>query len=262
MNAQDIEAPHSICVGGVLLARAGDILTEAEKRQRVSLELLRQAAMEAGLLSSSDPAPQDGVLSEAAADAIDHYLSARVTGTEPDEAACRRYHAAHAGRYRLGERARVRHILFGVVPGLDIQALRHRAEQTLIDVRSLAQSFDEAARALSNCPSGARGGDLGWLCADDCVPEFAQAVFARDSIQGPVGVLPTLVHSRLGLHVVEVLEREPGTPLPFEAVREAVAQSLRQQSWLTAVHRAVRDLAASTPITGFQLEGSGNTLVQ
>ena len=37
-----------------------------------------------------------------------------------------------------------------------------------------------------------------------------------------VGVLPRLVHSRFGLHVVEVLAREGGTAQAFESVRGAV----------------------------------------
>jgi hypothetical protein len=43
-----------------------------------------------------------------------------------------------------------------------------------------------------------------------------------------------LVHSRFGLHVVEVLEREPGVAQPFEPARSAVALSLRQQAYVTA----------------------------
>ena len=44
---------------------------------------------------------------------------------EPSEEACRRHHAAHAASYRVGERANVRHILFAVTPGVDVNALRH-----------------------------------------------------------------------------------------------------------------------------------------
>ena len=37
-----------------------------------------------------------------------------------------------------------------------------------------------------------------------------------------IGVLARLVHSRFGLHVVEVLARDGGQQLAFEAVRPAV----------------------------------------
>ena len=58
-------------VGEVLLADDAASLTEAECRQRASLELLRQAAIDAGLLAVDDPQPVDGVMTEAAAEAID-----------------------------------------------------------------------------------------------------------------------------------------------------------------------------------------------
>jgi hypothetical protein len=69
------------------------------------------------------------------------------------------------------------------------------------------------------------GGALGWLTADDCAPEFAREIFGKPE----VGVLPRLVHSRFGLHVVEVLAREPGLDPAFEAVKSAVAQGLRSR---------------------------------
>ena len=101
-------------VGEVLLADDTANLTETECRQRASLELLRQAAMEAGLLSTDDPQPVDGVMSEAAAEAIDQWLAQNLRVPEPDEASCRRHHAAHTSHYAIGERVQARHILFAV----------------------------------------------------------------------------------------------------------------------------------------------------
>src|SRR5690606_23445156 len=100
-----------------------------------------------------------------------------------------------------GERARLRHVLFAVTPGLDVRALRLRAEALLLELRCADDGgarFAEAARHWSNCPTGAQGGDLGWLTREDCAPEFAREVFGAQE----VGVLARLVHSRFGLHVV------------------------------------------------------------
>jgi carbonic anhydrase len=91
--------------------------------------------------------------------------------------------------------------------------------------RPVRRPLRRTARATSNCPSGAEGGALGWLTADDCAPEFAREIFGKPE----VGVLPRLVHSRFGLHVVEVLAREPGLDPAFEAVKSAVAQGLRSK---------------------------------
>lgn len=249
-------------VGDVTLADAAQALTEAERRQRASLELLRQAAIDAGLLAEDDPAPEEGVLSEAAADAIDRYLAQQVRVPEPDEAACRRHHAAHTAQYAIGERVQARHILFAVTPGVDVQALRQHAEQALLEVRADPQRFAEVARELSNCPSSTQGGELGWLGTSDCAPEFARELFGQDEGQAHVGVLPRLVHSRFGLHVVEVLARDAGQAQPYEVVSDAVAQSLRQQAWVTAVRQTLRVLASRWEVQGVDLDAADSPLLQ
>jgi len=253
-------------VNGVALAAAGEILAEEELRQRACTELLRQAAIRASLLADDDPPPAGGAISEAAAAAIEALLDLELAVPEPEEEACRRHHAAHAARYATGERLRLRHVLFAVTPGVDLTALRQRAEACLIDLRSRSRGenigaddrFAAAARELSNCPSGADGGALGWLTAADCAPEFAREVFG----QATVGVLPRLVRSRFGLHVVEVLARQAGVAPPFEQVRPAVAQSLRQQAYATALRQYLQLLAGEARLEGVALAQSGTPLVQ
>ena len=215
-------------------------------------ELLRQEAIRAGLLDAADPPAADGVISAAATQAIEALIDRAVQVPEPSEEACRRHHAAHAARYSRGERVRVRHVLFAVTPGVDVAALRRRAEACLLELRchdgqsgQAGEAFAAAARELSNCPSGAQGGELGWLLAEDCAPEFARELFGH----AEVGVLPGLVHSRFGLHVVEVLQREPGEALPFEAVRGAIEATLRQQAFATALHQYLQLLGgAESPL--------------
>jgi peptidyl-prolyl cis-trans isomerase C len=247
-------------VNGVALNTAGETPTAEELRQRACTELLRQAAQRAGLLDAADAPTPDGVISEAAAEAIDALLERELRIPEPDEQACRRHHAAHESAFRPGERVRVRHILFAVTPGVDVALLRKHVEPVFLDVRcdEGADAFAEAARKWSNCPSGAQGGDLGWLTAADCAPEFAREVFGRPEI----GVLPRLVHSRFGLHIVEVLEREPGLAQPFESVRGAVATALRQQAYVTALRQYLRLLAGEAALEGVDLEAADTPLVQ
>lgn len=250
-------------INGVTLNTADDVLSGDELRQRACSELLRQAAKAKGLLSDSDVPSTDGVLSEEATNAIETLLEQSLAIPEPSEEACRRHHAAHHALYSTGERVKVRHILFAVTQGVDVVALRNRAETTLLDVRCHDGSnpddgFSKAASTLSNCPSGTEGGTLGWLAASDCAPEFAKELFGH----AEVGVLPRLVHSRFGLHVVEVLEREPGVQQPFDAVRGAVAMSLRQKTYVTALRQYLSLLAGEAAIVGVNLEAADTPLVQ
>lgn len=249
-------------VDGVTLAAPNEAVSAAELRRRASIELLRQAAMAAGLLAADDPPPAGGAISEAAADAIETLLEHEVVLPAADDLTCRRYHAANAARYAVGEKVRLRHVLFAVTPGVDIDALRKRAEACLLDLRARmrdeADRFAQAAAELSNCPSGAQGGELGWLTADDCAPEFAREVFG----QSEVGVLPRLVRSRFGLHVVEVLAREPGSVPSFETVRSAVRQTLERQAYATALRQYLQQLAGQSRLDGVDLDATSTPLVQ
>ena len=250
-------------VNGVVLTQPQEALAADELRQRACTELLRQAAQRAGLLAADDPLPEAGALSEAAGHAIEALLECELQIPEPSEDACRRHHAAHAARYAVGERVQVRHVLFAVTPGVDVNALRRRAEACLLDLRcadpgAAVVRFAEVAASTSNCPSGAQGGDLGWLEATDCAPEFARELFGHAEI----GVLPRLVHSRFGLHVVEVRAREAGVQPAFEAVRAAVAQSLRQHSFATALRQYLQLLAGRAALQGVDLEAASTPLVQ
>jgi peptidyl-prolyl cis-trans isomerase C len=250
------------CINGVALHAPGTTLAPDDLRQRACTELLRQAAQRAGLLVADDAPSKNGVFSEAAASAIEALLDQMLHTPEPSEEACQRHYAAHEATYRTGERVRMRHILFAVTPGVDVVELRKRAETTLLDVRchdgKTNDGFADAARAASNCPSGAQGGDLGWLGAADCAPEFARELFGHVE----VGVLPRLVHSRFGLHVVEVLAREPGVAQAFEAVRGAVAMSLRQLAYVTALRQYLRLLAGEAAVEGVDLDAADTPLVQ
>ena len=274
-------APPQPAINGVLLNPLQESLSTEELRQRACTELLRQTVIAAGQLDAADPGPGpgDGAISEAASEAIAAWLEQELQLPDPSETACRRHHAAHPARYRSGERVRVRHILFAVTPGMDVVRLRNRAETCLLDVRchdgsrgSTAKSvasntsstsdasdgFAKSARELSNCPSGEDGGDLGWLANTDCAPEFARELFGHVE----VGVLPRLVHSRFGLHVVEVIEREGGVAQSFESVRGAVATALRQQTYVAALRQYLQVLAGQARIEGVDLDAASSPLVQ
>lgn len=259
-------APAAICtvarINGVALSLPGETLPLEELRQRACTELLRQAAQRAGLLEAADLPTVDGVISAAAAGAIERLLEQNLNLPQPSEEDCRRHHALNPAAWRSGERVRVRHILFAVTPGVDVAVLRKHAEPIFLDLRChdgrSAENFAEAARKWSNCPSGERGGDLGWLGTGDCAPEFARELFGRSE----VGVLPRLVHSRFGLHIVEVLERQPGMEQDFESVRGAVAMRLRQQAYVTALRQYLRLLAGEASVEGVEIEAAETPLVQ
>lgn len=249
-------------INGVALHAPQAALGAQELRQRACTELLRQAAQAAGLLAEDDTIGVDGIVSEAASEAIEALIAQEVVVPEPTEQACERHYQANAASYRTGEKVHARHILFALTQGMDVVKLRDRAEACLLDVRchdgSSNEGFARSAREFSNCPSGAEGGDLGWLTREEIAPELARELFG----QAQIGVLPRLVHSRFGLHVVEILARDPGQDQPFAAVRGAVTMALRQHSFVTALRQYLQLLAGQAHLVGVDLDTADTPLVQ
>ncbi|MGC8507146.1 MAG: peptidylprolyl isomerase [Thiomonas sp.] len=190
------------------------------------LSRLRQRAAELELQADSDEALLEAVLQH------------DVQIPEPGEAECRRYYAQHADALRQGDMVEADHILFAVTPSTPIDALRTKAEDTLYTLMADASGFAELARGLSNCPSGQVGGNLGQLTAEQCVPEFWQALMEH----GKAGLLPRLVRTRFGLHIVRIARIAHGQLLPFEALQAQIAQTLRQQSLVRALQLYAQDL--------------------
>ena len=249
-------------VNDVALHAVGDCPDADTLRQRAYGELLRQEALSLGLLAATDIATDDGIQSEDAVAAIEALLERSLYVPVADEAACKRYFDAQRNHFQTGERIHARHILFAVTPGVDVVKLRKRAEAALLDARCrdihAPEKFSELAASLSNCPSGTSGGDLGWITTADCAPEFARELFGH----AEVGVLPRLVHSRFGLHVVEVIARRPGTAQDYDSVRGAVALALQQQTYITALRQYLQLLASRARIDGLDLEAAESPLVQ
>jgi peptidyl-prolyl cis-trans isomerase C len=223
---------------------------EVADRASAVRELLRQRAVAAGLLA--DDAGEDFVN-----EAIEALLEREVRTPEPEEDECRRWYDAHPEAFRSGDLVFVRHILFAVTPGVPVEPLRRKAEETLHELHRHPERFADLAAERSNCPSGAQGGALGQLSRGESVPEFEREVFA-----GGEGLLPRLVNTRYGFHVVAVDGRVEGRLLPFESVREAIALRLAGTVAERALQQYVQVLAAGAEIEGVDLAAAASPLLQ
>lgn len=239
-------------VNGQPLGHADETLSPKEWRQRACCELLRQEAVRQGFLAAVEPA-RPGVPSDAEARGIERLLEARLEPHEPTTQECQRHFDAHPDRYRRPARRHLRHVLFAVTPGVDVPRLRAHAEAALAELNALpdearSHAFAELARTASNCPSGATGGDLGWTAAADCASEFAAPVFEPTR----AGLLPRLVASRHGLHIVDCVAIEAVPSTTFAEAEAAVRMALRQQGWATAMRHYLQTLAEQAEL--FEIE--------
>lgn len=251
-------------INGVSLHAPGERPGETELRERAWTELLRQEAVRQGLLPRRNAltAPE---LTPAERQVLERMLDDAVEVPAPDTDTCLRYYEANKPRFVEGRLVHLRHILFAVTEGVDVHKLAVKAEEVLLELvreDAAADLFPRLAREYSNCPSGAQGGDLGWVGPQDCAEELVNELFLQKNPLHGIGLRPRLVHTRYGLHIVEVLGRKTGRQQPFEEIQGRIAVELQQRSRATALHQYIRILAGQADVEGIDLGGADTPLVQ
>lgn len=213
---------------------------DAAARTLAVRALLRQRARAAGIEASDEAA------------AIEALLEREVILPEVSEDECRRAYEGRREHYRSGDLFEARHIL--LVPGEEETPAEFdkRAEDALHAVRDHPASFAAFAARWSACPSARQGGRLGQLSDGSVVPEFWAALLAF----GRTGVIPTLVRTRHGAHIVLVDRAAPGEPLPYEAVAGRIRSALGGRLAEMAYRRYVGALAAGARIEGVDLQAA------
>ncbi len=259
----DAAPAHVVTINGIQLDPDVANGSADSVAERAYGELLRQHAESLGLLPThaGSTAP---VITDDMRQTIESMLEREVVTPEPTEEECRRHFDAHKHQFMRGQAAHLRHILFAVTPGINVHALSQRAEQALLSLtHSEAPTglFAKLAAELSNCPTGANGGDLGWVTPDDCAPELARALF-QQTTAWPIGIHPRLVHTRFGLHIIEVLEQKPGHQISFEQAAPAIGMQLQAVCRAKALHQFMRVLVGQTHIEGIHLDGAESPLLQ
>jgi len=258
VKPRNLPRPQQVTVNGIVIPRA-EISREVQNhpagkpveawlaaaRALVIRQILLQAAQRAGLT----PAPITDAEGRRETDdeALIRQVVAEAVLAEPvDDTICRRVYDNNRAHFRSSDLFEALHIL---LPAADTSAradAMRLAADIIEAVTSDPAAFAALAAAHSACPSAATGGNLGQIGEGQTVAEF-EAALAR----APVGrVAPAPVETRYGIHVVFVECRIDGQDLPFESVRDRIADWLRERAWRTGVRRYIAGLIGEATITG------------
>ena len=251
-------------INGIALFEQGQNPPMEAVQELAYAELLRQAAVQAGLLPRHKGlvAPE---LNDAERQIVETMVDGAVTTPQPTEEECQRYYDANKAQFVVGQALHLRHILFAVTPGVNVQALATHAEKALLELLhkdAPAGRFEQLAAELSNCPTSTQGGDLGWLSPEDCATELANELFHQNLAQRGNGVHTKLMHSRFGFHIMEVLGRREGEQKSYAEVQERIAAQLTLQSRSKALRQYMSLLVGQAQVEGIDLEAADSPLVQ
>jgi peptidyl-prolyl cis-trans isomerase C len=178
-------------------------------------------------------------------------IEAQVATPAPDEASCRRYCERNRPRFRSADIYEASHIMIAARRDQPeaFAAARERATALLSRLLEAPALFGELAVAHSDCPSAASGGNLGQLTAGATTPEFEQALLGLK----PGAMTSTPVETRYGFHIIRLDRHILGRELPFEAVRERIAEYLLERSRRLGVAQYIARLASRAELGGVDL---------
>ena len=264
--------PVPVSINGVIIASA-DIARETQHhastdpdeawalaaRALAIRELLRQEAARLGI--EAVPVEDEEGRREMLEEARDRALIEReVVVPRADEATCRRYYEQNRRRFCTPDLYEAAHILLAAMPGdAAAREAAHRTAETLIaELRARPADFAAAAARHSACPSSAQGGCLGQIGPGQTVAQFEAAL----RIMRPGVVHPEAVETRYGLHVARLERRIEGRELPYEAVRQRIADYLDEAVHRRALRQYVSVLAGRAVVTGVDFGGHAGPLVQ
>ena len=125
-------------------------------------------------------------------------------------------------------------------------AAKSRADAICARANANPDDFPAIASESSDCPSRSAGGTLGQIRPGDTLPEFEAAL--RELAEREITARP--VATRHGWHVIKLDAHNPGRALPFEAVRDRIAEAMEKTAWAHESKRFVDDLIKRSDIAG------------
>ena len=103
--------------------------------------------------------------------------------------------------------------------------------------------FAELAKKHSDCPSKAKGGDLGSFPRGGMVPPFEKAAFSQK-----VGKLGPVVTTKFGYHLVKVTKKNKAGKTPLAEVKDKIEDHLLKTKKQDVVMKKIGDLRAKADI--------------
>ncbi len=157
-------------------------------------------------------------------------MAETLKGIEVTSGECKAFYEDNKEMFKKAETVKAKHILVDE---------EEKANELMAAINAGEMDFAEAAKAESNCPSAAQGGDLGEFGKGQMVPAFEEAAFAAE-----VGKAIGPVKTDFGYHIILVDEHSEGGIMYFDEVRDQIKAQLSQQKSAEAFQAKSNELKA------------------
>ncbi len=159
--------------------------------------------------------------------------------TTPSEEKINKYFNDNRKQFDTPETVHARHILVRTTDS-DNETSKKEKKAKIESIRKqLLEGGDFAviAKDNSDCPSKAKGGDLGTFSRGSMVKPFEEASFSQKEKEiGPV------IKTKFGYHVIQVLEHNKAQSKSLNDARDTIVERLKQQENQKAITQYVAQL--------------------
>ncbi|MEJ2744645.1 MAG: peptidyl-prolyl cis-trans isomerase [bacterium] len=148
-------------------------------------------------------------------------------------------------KFKKPERVKASHILIKVNP-VDSAEEKEKKRRKIEELRKKIKKgadFAKLARENSECPSKAKGGDLGYFEKGKMVKPFEETAFGMK-----VGRISDVVETQFGYHLIKVTEHEKAGVTPFEKARDQLEEFLNNQKRQGDINEYLQRLRAAAKI--------------
>ena len=178
-------------------------------------------------------------------------LEAKAAGSiQVTDADAKQYYDEHPTEFQVPEKVQASHILISTEssdPNADPNQVkaqaRAKAEELLKQIKEGAD-FAALAKANSNCPSSAQGGDLGLFSRDSMVKPFADVAFALK-----IGEISDLVETQFGYHIIKVTGHQDPNTIAFDQAKTGIMDDMKTTKTQEAFRTYIESLQKTAKIT-------------
>ena len=163
------------------------------------------------------------------------------------EEEAKKFYTDNEKQFQVPEQIRASHILINIDPNADDPnaakaKAKVKAEDLLKKIKDGAD-FAELAKANSDCPSKAKGGDLDFFTKGQMVAPFENAAFALKP-----GELSDIVETSYGYHIIKVTDHKDAGQTPFEQAKASLIEQLTEVKRSEAAQKYIESLKSKAKI--------------
>jgi len=177
---------------------------------------------------------------------VESQRAGKINITEED---AKKYYDENPTQFEVQEQVRASHILIKPdTTDSDADPNQAKAEakakiQGLLEQIKDGADFAELAKANSDCPSAAQGGDLNFFSRGNMVPPFEKAAFELE-----VGKVSDIVETQFGYHIIKVTDHKDASTTSYEQARDNIIKRLTQQKQSELDNKYIESLKAAANI--------------